>query len=138
MIKNQHQSASDKRVTAVNHPTKVNLVINGHSYPAELNDTTTSQALLAKMPLTVTLNQGIHDYCGSTDHLPYDDQDVQAGWFNGDLAFDISGDWFVIFLRGANNDPQYQEVKIGQLVDEDEIKQIAALPGTIKVTVQRA
>lgn len=138
MIKNQTTSATDNRVTAVNHPTKVKLVINGHSYPAELNGTTTSRALMAKLPVTVTVSQGMHDYCGVFDHLPYDQQDIQSGWFNGDLAFDISGDWFVIFLRAANNNPRYREVKIGQLDNTDEIKQIAELDGTIQVTVERA
>lgn len=137
MIENQRQSDDDNRVTAVTHPTKINLVINGQQFPAELNDTTTSKAILDKLPMTVTVSQGMHDYCGTTDHFPFDQSDVQSGWFNGDLAFDISGDWFVIFLRGANNDPQYREVKIGQLETTDEIKQIAALPGTIEVQIER-
>lgn len=138
MIENQRQSGNDNRITTVSQPTQINLVINGYKYPAELNDTTTAQAILAKLPMTVTVSQGMHDCCGTTDHFPYDQSNVQSGWFNGDLAFDISGDWFVIFLRGANNDPQYREVKIGQLETTDEIQQIAALPDTIEVKIERA
>ena len=138
MIQHQHTAEDDTRVTTINNPTAVNLVIDGHKFPAFLNDSTAAQALIKKLPYTVTVSQGMHDYCGGMDHLPYDDGAVQAGWFNGDIAFDISGDWFVIFLRGENNNPQYQEVNLGQLADAADITNISKLPTTVKVTIELA
>lgn len=138
MIQHQHTPENDTRVTTVNNPTAVNLVIDGHKFPAFLNDSTAAQALIRQLPYTVTVSQGIHDYCGGMDHLPYDDDAVQAGWFNGDIAFDISGDWFVIFLRGENNNPQYQEVNLCQLANAADITNISKLATTLKVTIEIA
>lgn len=136
MIKNQHTSTTDNRVTKVEQPTAVRLIINSHSFPAVLNNSQTAQALIKKLPYTITVSQGMHDYCGVMDHLPYDEDDVQAGWFDGDLAFDISGDWFALFLRGANNDSRYQEVSLGQLVNKEDIAKIAQLPTTVGITIE--
>lgn len=138
MIQHQHTTENDTRVTTVNNPTAVNLVIDGHKFPAFLNDCSASQALIKKLPYTVTVSQGMHDYCGGMYHLPYDDDAVQSGWFNGDIAFDISGDWLVIFLRGENNNPQYQEVNLGQLANAEDITNISKLPTTVKVMIELA
>ncbi|KPN84176.1 cyclophilin-like fold protein [Apilactobacillus kunkeei] len=135
MIKNQHISETDNRVTTVKKQTKINLVINGQTFPAVLNDSQTAQALIDKLPYTITASQGAHDYCGVMDHLPYDKNDVQAGWFDGDLSFDIGGDWFALFLRGANNDARYQEVNLGQLVNKEDVAKIAQLPTTVDITI---
>ncbi|EEU30738.1 hypothetical protein HMPREF0501_00143 [Limosilactobacillus coleohominis 101-4-CHN] len=136
MIKNHHTSAIDNRIIAVEKPTAVNLIINGQTFPAVLNDSQAAQALIKKLPYTITVNQGMHDYCGIMDHLPYREDDVQSGWFDGDLAFDISGDWFALFLRGANNEDRYQEVNLGQLVNKEDIDKIAQLPLTVNITIE--
>lgn len=138
MIRNQHTSSTDNRVTTVEKPTAVKLVINDQTFPAVLNDSQAAQALINKLPYTITVSQGMHDYCGVMDHLPYSKDDVQAGWFNGDLTFDISGDWFALFLRGANNDARYREVNLGQLVNKEDIARIAQLPATVDITIERA
>ncbi|WP_295746789.1 cyclophilin-like fold protein [uncultured Limosilactobacillus sp.] len=138
MIENQHTSTTDNRVTKVEKPTGINLVINGQTFSAVLNDSQAAQALIDKLPYTITASQGAHDYCGVMEHLPYDQNDVQAGWFDGDLSFDISGDWFALFLRGANNDARYQEVNLGQLVNKEDIAKIAQLPATVDITIELA
>jgi hypothetical protein len=138
MIQNQHISEKDNRATTIGNPTAVNLIINGEKYPAYLNDSRTAKELISKLPYTVSVSQGMHDYCGVMEHLDYNDEDVQDGWFNGDIAFDISGDWFVIFLRGENNSSQYREVNLGQLASQADIKKIAGLPTTIQVTIELA
>ncbi|KRM82129.1 hypothetical protein FC35_GL001528 [Limosilactobacillus coleohominis DSM 14060] len=138
MIKNQHISATDNRTTTVEKPTAIKLIINNQTFPAILNDSQATQTLVKKLPYTITVIQEIHDYCGVMDHLPYSKDDVQVGWFDGDLAFDISGDWFAFFLRGANNDVRYREVNLGQLVNKEEIARIAQLPATVDITIERA
>lgn len=64
MVYNQLISDNDNRVIVVNNPTAINLVIAGKKYPAFLNDTVTAKALLEELPYTVTVSQGMHDYCG--------------------------------------------------------------------------
>ena len=136
MIKNQRTSATDNRITTVEKPTAIKLVINDQTFPAVLNDSQAAQALLKMLPYTITVSQGMHDYCGVMDHLPYREDDVQSGWFDGDLAFDISGDWFALFLRGANNEARYQEVNLGQLVNKEDIAKIAQLPLTVNIIIE--
>lgn len=86
--------------------TKIVLTIGGKEYPAVLYDNVAARELKARLPLTVSLNRGGRDYCGDIPALKYDEAQVQNGYRNGQLAYWIPGQDFVIFIEkeesGAN------------------------------------
>jgi hypothetical protein len=84
-------AAEEKRIP-------VTLAIDGTVLQGYLNNTTSAQDLISRLPLTLTLRRYVHDYCGGiTPPLKYEQKDVQFGWHNGDLAFWTAGNDFVIF-----------------------------------------
>lgn len=74
-------------------------VLNGY-----LNSNRTARDLISRLPVTLNLNRGSHDYCGGiSPALAYNKDDVQNGWKNGDLAFWTAGNDFVIFHSDEEN-----------------------------------
>lgn len=60
--------------------TKINMHFGDTIIPGILNDSTTAQALLEKLPLTVRENKYSHDFCGSMgESLPFDEADERYG-----------------------------------------------------------
>ena len=78
---------------------KIMLTIEGRDYPAILYDNPAAKDLLSRLPLTVSLNRGGRDYCGDIPTIKYDQAQVQKGYRNGQLAYWISGQDFVIFIE---------------------------------------
>lgn len=79
--------------------TPVTLTVGDTVLQAYLNDTSCARELIARLPVTVSLYNSGHDYCGGiSPALSYDEADVQYGWRDGDLAFWTAGNDFVIFL----------------------------------------
>lgn len=61
--------------------TAITLTIGGITIPAVLNDTTAAQDLMARMPMTVYVDRGSIDFCGSLDApLNYVPEDFQIGF----------------------------------------------------------
>ena len=79
--------------------TKITLTIEGKDYPAILYANMTARDLISRLPLTLSLNRGGRDYCGDISPLQYDRQQVQQGYRNGELAYWVPGQDFVIFLE---------------------------------------
>lgn len=118
--------------------TPITLTIGDTVLQAYLNDTTCAQELLSRLPVTVSLFNSGHDYCGSiSPALSYDEADVQLGWKDGDLAFWTAGDDFVIF-----HDDEELSADTGNLVIlghvTSDIEQVRALPDSIEVTIALA
>lgn len=44
-----------------------------------LNDSETAQALIDKLPYTVHMSRYSHDFCGVTEELPYNEDEVHYG-----------------------------------------------------------
>jgi hypothetical protein len=88
--------------------TKISLFVGETVIPAVLNDSKSSQALIAKLPYTVRLQRYEHDYCGVMDApLPYDEKDMQSGWLNGDIAFAVNGDYFTLLYKDEEISKQF-------------------------------
>lgn len=95
----------------VENGTLVRLVVGETVIPAVLNDSTSSKALIARLPYTVQLQRYPHDYCGVMDKpLPYDEQDLKSGWLNGDIAFAVSGNYFTILYRDEDISGQFDGI----------------------------
>lgn len=78
---------------------KIVLTIEGREYQAVLYDNPAANDLLSRLPATVSLNRGGRDYCGDIPALKYDQAQVQNGYCNGQLAYWIPGQDFVIFIE---------------------------------------
>lgn len=75
------------------------LAIEGREYPAILYNNPAANGLLSRLPATVSLNRGGRDYCGDIPAIKYDQPQVQNGYRNGQLAYRIPGQDFVIFIE---------------------------------------
>ena len=78
---------------------KIVLDIDGNYLSAILYDNVAANDLLARLPLTLRLNRGGRDYCGDVNALKYEESQVQKGYRNGELAYWIPGQDFVIFME---------------------------------------
>lgn len=124
-------SANSKKGSTPITLTVGNTVLDGY-----LNNSKAAKSLLAKLPLTVTLEDSDNDFCGGNLSLDYDKKDVQYGYKNGDLAFWTPANNFVIFV-----DDEEKSADTGDLVILGKItspkKMLSSLKGTIKVTIRK-
>ena len=116
--------------------TKVTLNIGNTAIPAILNDSKPAKALLARLPHTVNLQRYDHDYCGvMSEPLPYDRAELRSGWTNGDIAFAVSGSYFVVLYKDEEISRQFDGmVTMGALEGDPLIME--TLDGSIAVRIE--
>lgn len=114
--------------------TKISLTIGNKVIPAVLYDTAPAKDLMAKLPVTVSLNRGPVDYCGGISPIKYGQADVRKGYRNGDLAFWIPGRDFVIFTDKEESSANVSDIVILGRIQAD-IKEVRELGDVIKVTI---
>lgn len=130
----QAQTADVASQSSAGNGTKITLTIGNTVIPAILHNTDPARDLVAMLPVTVSLNRGPVDYCGGIAPIHYEEDDVQAGYRSGDLAYWIPGRDFVIFTEtkeASSGNPDL--VIIGQI--STDIQAVKALGSTIKVTI---
>ncbi|MDO4301862.1 MAG: flavodoxin [Clostridia bacterium] len=116
----------------------IKLTIGYNVYNGYLNNTRAAKDLISRLPVTVELNNSDNDFCGAINPpLDYDENEVQYGYKNGDIAFWTAGDDFVIFV-----DDEEKSQNTGNLVilgniteDVDEIKNSG---NVIQVLIEKA
>lgn len=115
--------------------TPVTLTIGDKTFNAVLNETTAAKDLISRLPVTVELFNSDNDYCGGiTPPLEYEEDEVQHGYKNGDLAFWTAGDDFVIFVKDEELSANTGDlVIIGNIVND--IDKLQNLDGTIDVLI---
>lgn len=113
---------------------KIPLTIWEKIVPAILYNTPPAKNLVAKLPMTVSLNRGPVDYCGGNEPIAYAEKDLQAGYHSGDLAYWIPGRDFVIFTENKKDASGSPDLVILGKVGSD-IKEIRNLGSTINVTI---
>lgn len=118
--------------------TAVTLTVGETVLDGYLNNNRTARDLISRLPVTLNLNRGSHDYCGGiSPALAYDEDDVQNGWRNGDLAFWTAGNDFVIFHSDEENSSSTGNiVNIGAVTSD--INTVRSLGDNINVTVALA
>lgn len=118
--------------------TSITLTVGKTVLSGYLNNTRTARDLISRLPVTLNLNRGFHDYCGEiTPALPYDEDDIQNGWKNGDLAFWTTGNDFVLFYNDEENSSSTGNiVNIGSVTSS--INLVRSLGDNINVTVALA
>lgn len=79
--------------------TQVDITINNEDFSGVLYDNATAKQIIANLPLSVSLNRGNTDYCGSVkiDNVQYNKSNVTNKYESGDLAYWIPGNDFVVF-----------------------------------------
>ncbi|MEE8886412.1 MAG: cyclophilin-like fold protein [Eubacteriales bacterium] len=102
-----------------------------------LNDSDTAKALIAKLPYTVHMSRYSHDFCGVTEELPYNEDEVHYGWLNGDIDYAIDAPYFTILFKDEDESEQFgYQVNIGVITSP--LAEIDALNGSYDVTVELA
>jgi hypothetical protein len=76
--------------------TKINLYFGDTVIPGVLNDSETAKALIEKLPMTQHMSRYTHDFCGVTEELPYNEEEVHYGWLNGDNDYAIDAPYFTL------------------------------------------
>lgn len=118
--------------------TAVTLTVGETVLEGYLNSNRTARDLISRLPVTLNLNRGSHDYCGGiSPALAYDEGDVQNGWNNGDIAFGTAGNDFVIFHSDEEHSSSTGNiVNIGAVTSD--INTVRSFGGNINVTVALA
>lgn len=102
-----------------------------------LNDSETAKALIEKLPMTQHMSRYSHDFCGVTEELPYNEDDVHYGWLNGDIDYALNAPYFTILFEDEDVSEQYDyQVNIGVITCP--IADIAALQGSYDVRIELA
>ena len=112
----------------------ITLTIGDKQIPAILYDNAPAGDLMAKLPVTVTLNRGPIDYCGGIAPIKYGESDVQSGYHNGELAYWPPGQDFVIFTDKEETSSGVSDLVIIGRITAD-IKEIRSLGSSITVTI---
>lgn len=117
--------------------TKINMHFGDTVIPGVLNDSETAKALIAKLPLTQHVSRYAHDFCGTTEPLPYKEDEVHYGWLNGDIDYATDAPYFTILFEDEAVSEQYgSQVNIGVITCP--LKDIAGLQGSYDVRIELA
>lgn len=128
------QSSNTSPKNSPEGSTKITLTIGNKVIPAILYNNPPAKDLMARLPVTVSLNRGPVDYCGGIAPIKYGKDDLQTGYHNGDLAYWIPGQDFVIFTEKEETSSKVSDlVIIGQI--SIDIREVRDLGSTIKVTI---
>ena len=117
--------------------TKINMYFGDTVIPGVLNDSETAQTLVEKLPLTQHMSRYSHDFCGVTQDLPYNEDEVHYGWLNGDIDYATDAPYFTILFEDEDVSEQYgSQVNIGVITCP--LKEISALEGSFDVRIELA
>jgi hypothetical protein len=117
--------------------TKINMHFGDTVIPGVLNDSETANALIAKLPYTQTVSRYSHDFCGVTEELPYNENEVHYGWLNGDIDYATDAPYFTILFEDEAESEQYgNQVNIGVITCP--LEEISKLEGSFDVRIELA
>lgn len=117
--------------------TKINMYFGDTLITGVLNDCDTAKAFIEKLPMTQHVSRYSHDFCGVTEDLPYNEDEVHYGWLNGDIDYGINAPYFTILFEDEDVSEQYgDQVNIGVITVP--LSEIAALEGSYDVRIELA
>ena len=115
--------------------TKILLHFGDTVIPGVLNDSETARALIARLPYTQPMSRYSHDFCGVTEDLPYQEDEVHYGWMNGDIDYSTDAPYFTILFDGQEESDIYRSlVNIGVITCP--LEEIASLNGSYDVLIE--
>ena len=115
--------------------TNITVTVENASFPGVLYDNAAAKELLSRLPVNFSLSRGSRDYCGNMGiPLPHEEKDVQNGYRNGDLAWRLPGNDFVIFTEREESSGDVEGcVILGRLLSG--VEEIRDMGRSITVTV---
>ena len=117
--------------------TKINMYFGDTLITGVLNDSETAKALIAKLPYTQKVSRYSHDFCGVTEELPYNEDEVHYGWLNGDIDYATNAPYFTILFEDEDKSEQYgYQVNIGVITCP--LETISSLDGDYDVRIELA
>ena len=117
--------------------TKINMYFGDTLITGVLNDCDTAKAFIEKLPMTQHVSRYSHDFCGVTEDLPYNEDEVHYGWLNGDIDYAINAPYFTILFEDEDKSEQYgDQVNIGVITVP--LSEIAAFEGSYDVRIELA
>lgn len=122
----------------IENGTAITLTVGDVVMPATLNNSRSSQELIARLPYTVKLHRYSHDYCGvMSNPLPYNEEDVHNGWMDGDIDFARDANYFTILFEDGANSQQYgHQITMGKL--DGDLNVIKSLGRDIEILIELA
>ena len=117
--------------------TKINMYFGDTLITGVLNDCETAKAFIERLPMTQHVSRYSHDFCGVTEDIPYNEDEVHYGWLNGDIDYAINAPYFTILFEDEDVSEQYgDQVNIGVITVP--LSEIAALNGSYDVRIELA
>ena len=117
--------------------TKIHMYFGDTLITGVLNDCETAKAFIERLPMTQHVSRYSHDFCGVTEDLPYNEDEVHYGWLNGDIDYAINAPYFTILFEDEDVSEQYgDQVNIGVITVP--LSEIAALEGSYDVRIELA
>lgn len=115
--------------------TNITITVENASFPGVLYDNAAAKELLSRLPAHFSLSRGSRDYCGNMGTpLPHEEKDVQNGYRNGDLAWWLPGNDFVIFTEREESSGEVEGcVILGRLLSG--VEEIRNMGRSIEVSV---
>lgn len=115
--------------------TNITVTVGNIAFPGVLYDNAAAKELLSRLPARFSLSRGSRDYCGNMGTvLPHEEKDVQRGYRNGDLAWWLPGNDFVIFTEREESSGEVEGcVILGRLLSG--VEEIRNMGRSITVTV---
>ena len=94
-----------KRTAALNleRTTSITITINGKVLNGYLYDTPPARSFQKLLPLSVSMSDWGHDFCGGKLNVEYQNADVQTGFRNGDIAFWTPRQQLAFFVSGEDS-----------------------------------
>ena len=125
----------NKATRVVTGGTKIKMTFGDTVIYGVLNDSETAKALIQKLPITQHESRYTHDFCGVTEKLPYNEDEVHYGWLNGDIDYAIDAPYYTILFKDEEISEQYgDQVNIGVITSP--ISEIDKLSGSIDVKIE--
>lgn len=125
----------NKATRVVNGGTKIKMTFGDTIIYGVLNDSETAKALIQKLPITQHESRYTHDFCGVTEKLPYNEDEVHYGWLNGDIDYAIDAPYYTILFKDEEISEQYgDQVNIGVITSP--ISEIDKLSGSFDVKIE--
>jgi hypothetical protein len=117
--------------------TRINMFFGDTLITGVLNDSETARALIEKLPVTQHVSRYSHDFCGITEELPYNEEEVHYGWLNGDIDYAVNAPYFTILFEDEDVSEQFgDQVNIGVITTP--LSEIAELEGSYDVRIELA
>ena len=124
-------------VSETDNTSDVKVAKDGADMQTEEKDPDTAKAFIEKLPMTQHVSRYSHDFCGVTEDLPYNEDEVHYGWLNGDIDYAINAPYFTILFEDEDKSEQYgDQVNIGVITVP--LSEIAALEGSYDVRIELA